>query len=395
MVLDKPNVRFNGKGELKGFWPAIHEYAKGKTSGAEIFSSYGTHYAHAICFGARGRARETYTKETMSTLLQNCKKIGWGAEAKISANIAGFKGGVGGGYSQQDANDDSNKISATQDAKDSSYSCIGSSSCNSCGEGQVSDQHAVPVLLDLRPVTDLLAPPFFDTYEMTVNVRRRLMNDLMNYLAGEELPSKVDVFHYLSLSFLRPLGFYQDSPDDPHPGRLREMPGGLHHCSDPISVKVAGSSGSGKETLLEFPNFSFAHKAPPPIKQVFCCSGNNTDNQVFVELIPNPDDFWTYDAQGPLREYSKDSHVVEPVMKLEFTLDDKRLVSTEGVTGTFVLPITDLRLTFEGDEPAGLPDERGMPTFVLKFPVVLRKLDLQDAFFNGLPAEWKDAKWKT
>ena len=39
MVLDKPNVRFNGKGELKGFWPAIHEYAKGKTSGAEIFSS--------------------------------------------------------------------------------------------------------------------------------------------------------------------------------------------------------------------------------------------------------------------------------------------------------------------------------------------------------------------
>ena len=65
------------------------------------------------------------------------------------------------------------------------------------------------------------------------------------------------------------------------------------------------------------------------------------------------------DAQGPLREYSKDSHVVEPVMKLEFTLDDKRLVSTEGVTGTFVLPITDLRLTFEGDEPAGLHTSEG------------------------------------
>ena len=70
------------------------------------------------------------------------------------------------------------------------------------------------------------------------------------------------------------------------------MPGGLHHCSDPISVRWL-IVGSVKETLLEFPKFSFAHKLSPPIKQVFCCSGNNTDNQVFVELIPNPDDFWT------------------------------------------------------------------------------------------------------
>ena len=62
------------------------------------------------------------------------------------------------------------------------------------------------MLLDLRPVQYLLAPPFFDTYEMTVNVRRRLMNDLMNYLAGEELPSKVDVFHYNCPLFPATLG---------------------------------------------------------------------------------------------------------------------------------------------------------------------------------------------
>jgi hypothetical protein len=402
MVLDKPNVRFNGKGELKGFWPDILDYAKNKKRGEEIFSSYGTHYAHAICFGARGRARQDYTKDTMSTLLESCKKIGWGIEAKISGKIGGFKGGIGGGYSQQDANDDSNKISATQNSEESEYSCIGSSSCDKSGEAHAVDQTAVPVLLDLRPITELLAPPFFDTYEMTVTARQKLIGDLKIYLAGKE-PSKVDVFHFLSLSFLRPWGYYQDSPTDPRPGRLRKMPGGLFDCDPSISVKVTGSSSSGKETLLQFQNFSFPQESSPPIKQAFCYSGNKTDNQVFVEVtLPEHYYLCSYDSRGPLGEYSQD--VVEPIMKLEFALDDERLLSAEGVTGTFVLAIDESgsgSLTFAEEPPYGLPgtiggpEEVGFQTFVLIFPVALKKLNLQDAFFNGLPADWKEAEWKT
>jgi Concanavalin A-like lectin/glucanases superfamily/MAC/Perforin domain len=95
LVLDKSNVRLSTEqsaGRLAGFVPTIHDYAKGRKSSTEIFNTYGTHYAHAICYGARGRARQTYTKETMSALLQECKKIGWGVEAKLSVKIPGYTG---------------------------------------------------------------------------------------------------------------------------------------------------------------------------------------------------------------------------------------------------------------------------------------------------------------
>lgn len=383
LVLDKPNVRFSGKGSFKGFWPDIHEYAKGKTSGAEIFANYGTHYAHAISFGARGKAQHSYTKETMSTMLQNCKKLGWGAEAKVSGKIGGFKGGVGGGYSQEDKADDMKKIDATTDFQEGTYECVGSSSCNSSGEAHAVDQTAVPVLVDLRPITELVAPPLFDTYEMTVNVRRRLIADLMIYLAGKE-PSTVDVFHFLSLSFSRPRVFYQSDP-----AHLEEFPGwGVFTCSSPISVKVTGSSNGGKETPLQFQNFSFAQEAPPPIKQAFCYSGPKTDHQVCVEFtLPNT---WSYkpmtgDDDWDARVSPEDYPPRE--MKLEFALDDERLLSAEGVSGTFMLPAT--KVTWEGQT---VPDK---PPVIIRFPVVLRKLNLQDAFFNGLPAEWKEAEWKT
>ncbi len=102
---------------------------------------------------------------------------------------------------------------------------------------------------------------------MTVNVRRKLINDLMIYLPSEKTPSKVDVFfHFLSLSFSRPLGFYQGRDS------LNALPGAVFTCSSPVSVKVTGPSNrgketpGGKETLLEFKTFSFGlegkfHKA--------------------------------------------------------------------------------------------------------------------------------------
>ena len=392
LVLDKPNVRFSGYEDLTGFWRDIHKYARSEIKGVEIFDSYGTHYPHAICFGARGTARNTYTKETMSALLQNCKKVGWGAEAKASAKIAGFKGGVGGAYSQTDANDDSDKVSKTQHTEHSIYKCIGSSSCNSSGVAHPADDTAVPVLLDLRPITELLAPPFFDTYEMTVDVRSRLTIDLMAYLSRKEPPRTVDVFHFLSLTFSRPRGFYQDDPDY-HPEDLREAtPGaGLFTCSSAVSVKVTGSSNTGPGTLLQLQNFSIENS----LKQAFWFSGNKTDHQVCVEFtLPNT---WSYGPQGrafypdaPSQDGKSLPNYPPRTMKLEFDLDAEGL-SREGINGTFVLPTTNVVLMGETpywDDGKGGP-QLPLHPFVIKFPVVLRKLNLQDAFFNGLPAEWK------
>lgn len=384
IVLDKANVRLSeehGPGRLTGFLPEIREYAKGHKSGAEIFSTYGTHYAHAICYGARGRARQTYTKEAMSNLLQECKKIGWGVEAKVSAKIAGFKGGIGGGYSQEDATEDSSKISKTQNSEDSDYSCIGGSACNSSGHVEGVDQHAVPVLLDLKPITELLAPPFFDTYEMTVTVRRKLMGDLMSYLRGNK-PRGVDVFHYLSLSFLQPTcpELWQGGHriDSGAPKRFQTYL--------PATVKVTGCSSGDKSALLQLPPFTTwtydpRHGGPGTvITQTFCYSGNKTDHTISMEFTlpkgtPEQHTGWSWGAMEPLRPLDEPQ-----VMKLTFALDDERLYSKDGVTGTFVLPQTTTR--FNRADNFAITN--------MTFPVVLKKLNLQDAFFNGLSAEWKE-----
>jgi hypothetical protein len=68
-------------------------------------------------------------------------------------------------------------------------------------------------------------------------------------------------------------------------------------------------------------------------------------------------------------------------MKLNFALDDTRL-DKEGITGTFVLPATKVHLYQM--EVAGEGD------LSINFQVVLKKLNLRDAFFNGLPLEWKE-----
>jgi MAC/Perforin domain len=341
LVLDKSNVRLSTEhaaGRLTGFLPDIREYDKGRKRGVEIFSRYGTHYADAICYGARGRARQTYTKETMSKLLQDCKKIGWGVEAKLSVKIQGYSGGIGGGYSKADADDDSSKISKTQNSEDSEYSCIGGSACTVSGHVEGVDQHCVPVLLDLRPITELLAPPFFDDYEMTVNARRRLEADLKNYLVGKK-PKEVDVFHYLSLTFLQPEGEVHNAYNVPPGFQLGPF------RSDKAAVKI-GSSKSN----FQLPEFT--GKDGALVKQAFCYPGNKTDHQIFVEFIlpaqAQPG------KQKPVWWYGPDEHPLIPYqghwplleMKLAFALDDKQLLSEEGVKGTFVMPsirVCDLR----------------------------------------------------
>jgi hypothetical protein len=189
-------------------------------------------------------------------------------EAKLSGKIPGYSGGIGGGYSKKDANDDSSKISKTQNS-DSEYSCIGGSACTVSGHVDGVDQHCVPVLLDLRPITELLAPPFFDDYEMTVNARRRLEADLKNYLDGKK-PREVDVFHYLSLTFLQPEGEAHNAP----PGFQLKGP----FRSDKAAVKIGSSKSNIQLT-------EFTGKDGALVKQALCYPGNKTDRQIFVGCL--------------------------------------------------------------------------------------------------------------
>jgi hypothetical protein len=225
------------------------------------------------------------------------------------------------------------------------------------------------VLLDLRPITELLAPPFFDDYEMTVTARRKLTGDLMNYLAGKEPPRAVDVFHYLSLSFLQPQGEVWDAE-----GPVVARPGEnwVFRSHSPAEVRVSGSSHfhEHESALLKLP--PFIGEQGMLLKQIFCYSGNKTDHQIFMRFTLPTGTFeasgWSFGGAHPGQEPCP--------IELNFALDDERLLK-EGVAGTFVLA-TELSFNW------------GAAHARIKFPVVLKRLNLRDAFFNGLPVEWKE-----
>jgi hypothetical protein len=219
---------------------------------------------------------------------------------------------------------------------------------------------------------------------MTVNARRRLEADLKDYLVGNK-PREVDVFHYLSLTFSQPSVFLQDDPNKPE--NLREARHEADRQGQPpafilnekTSVKVTGSSNSGNGIVLQFEEFSFDQN-PADKRRALCYSGVKGDHKVCVELTA-PLLGWGYGPFAGVNFTNKETH---RTLTLEFALDDERLISPQGASGTFVLSA----FAVDDRDP---PDSPGPPVpVVIKFPVVLRKLNLGDAFFNGLPTEWKE-----
>jgi hypothetical protein len=184
----------------------------------------------------------------------------------------------------------------------------------------------------------------------------------------------VDVFHYLSLNFLQPRA---------------EVPGGrgfparfIFRSHLPADVRVSGSPSGEKDRDLRFQLKPFVGEQQMLLKQAFCHSGSKTNHQIFIEFtLPNGT------AEQPGWRFGSETAAATPVvdaaqvMKLNFALDDERLNSKEGLTETFVLSTKVWSVMFDKPRQTDL---------ILKFPVVLKKLNLRDAFFNGLPAEWRE-----
>jgi hypothetical protein len=168
---------------------------------------------------------------------------------------------------------------------------------------------------------------------MTVNVRRKLESDLKKYLAGKK-PREVDVFQYLSLNFSQPGVFKPDN--------LREAlrVDGPYISNDTHTVKVTGSSNSGNAIVFDFDRFSFDFDDPseapatPIVKRrTFCLKGDHFkgDHEVCVEFTVSL--LWGFKNLA----FSSLPDGDERTLTLKFALDDERLLSPQGVSGTFEL----------------------------------------------------------
>jgi MAC/Perforin domain len=116
-----------------------------------LFLSFGTHYPYAVTYGGMAWL-ESYT-DKMDVNTKDTESMKLSAEAKASFDIE-VGGKIGGGY---------NKSSSHGGGTESTVTMFGTGggSFSRGGGWSLSRGEEVPVLLDLRPIHELLSPAFF------------------------------------------------------------------------------------------------------------------------------------------------------------------------------------------------------------------------------------------
>lgn len=196
LVLDKVNVSFSAKYDggatptlVGGFLFDAERYRKGLITADQLIEQYGTHYPYAVRYGGKGIARISYLENSIEKLLETGQNVSWGARFHVSESLGGgtpasvsFDDDAG--YSSSEGKKSFNTMKADAEVELQSFQCTGGQ--NGCSDGKADASDPLPIMMDLRPISDLLAPPFFSDYETCVTARNRLLESLHQTLDGKD-----------------------------------------------------------------------------------------------------------------------------------------------------------------------------------------------------------------
>jgi hypothetical protein len=123
-------------------------------------SDFGTHYANAITFGSKGERVLKMTQHQVLTMHEGQVNV----SAGISAGYMGNSAKVDVDFSKSNME----KLTNNTSREDRQWFCYSGGACN---DGIPSGDAVLPVQLDLRPISDLFAPPFFADDEIITTMR--------------------------------------------------------------------------------------------------------------------------------------------------------------------------------------------------------------------------------
>ncbi|MGQ0698933.1 MAG: LamG-like jellyroll fold domain-containing protein [Panacagrimonas sp.] len=155
LVLDKANIRLT-----EPFRQAVMNATRGGPSVASaraLVQQFGTHYANALVLGGRIVEIVEMDSETWGVVASTGFGVGAAVEARIGLQQANASFNFA--ASMDKAKEESFR-STVQNSKENWY-YSGGQAGGSAGSWQVSDETMAPIYLDLRPISELLAPPFF------------------------------------------------------------------------------------------------------------------------------------------------------------------------------------------------------------------------------------------
>ncbi|HLJ86034.1 MAG TPA: MAC/perforin domain-containing protein [Candidatus Angelobacter sp.] len=148
LVLNRSNVRLS-----KAFKDSISSLAVDGDYQA-FMKQWGTHYTYATTFGVRSHRTIKMTEEQVATVNESGFNVDAGLKVGYSAMGMGASVGVDVGV----AEDQNKKIKDIVGATAETLVCYGGSGCDG---GHVQGTSVIPVQLDLRPISELLGPPFY------------------------------------------------------------------------------------------------------------------------------------------------------------------------------------------------------------------------------------------
>ena len=145
----------------------------------DFIGAFGTHYPYAVTFGGRGILQMEMDKTTYNKLVGQDVSI----QNNVNAQIKMVSGGAGfaEGESVSSSFKEGDELPARQLPVDRRNGGLRQGGWN------VTDRVA-PIYLDLRPIDELLAPPFFRDSTIITEVRRDLREAVLAYLAAAPKP---------------------------------------------------------------------------------------------------------------------------------------------------------------------------------------------------------------
>ena len=148
-------------------------------------TDFGTHYANAITFGSKGER----------VLRMNQTQVLAMHEGKVDVSV-GLTAGYAGNTASVDVDTSKSnmeKITNNTSKEDRDWHCYSGGTCN---DGIPSGDAVLPVQLDLRPISDLLAPPFFVDDDTITTVRDGLSRAIAKqaFVKRQDLNAPTAVF---------------------------------------------------------------------------------------------------------------------------------------------------------------------------------------------------------
>lgn len=156
----------------------------------KFIREWGSHYPHAVTYGGMAYQELSYTAEEMSEMTA----AGYDIKTQASATIEGVSLGqeMGGGHSWSD------KYAHSRRDQEGMVRTIGGDI--SLGGGwNLPDHHEVPVMLDLRPITELFSPLFFDDPVIWRQLQPVLREQLEVVMAEYHIPLMGQSSHFVEL----------------------------------------------------------------------------------------------------------------------------------------------------------------------------------------------------